>query len=125
MISVTHKGSFKNIESFFKRAPKVDIRSILEKYAKRGVDALSANTPQDTGLTANSWGYDIHQSNGDYTITWTNTNVVSGIPVAILLQYGHATKNGGFVQGVDFINPALKPLFDDLSKDLWEEVKSL
>ena len=125
MISVTHNGSFKNIESFFKKAPKVDIRSILEKYAKRGVDALSANTPQGTGLTANSWGYDIHQSNGDYTIIWTNTNVVSGIPVAILLQYGHATKNGGFVQGVDFINPALKPLFDDLAKDLWEEVKSL
>lgn len=125
MISITQKGSFKHIESFFKRAPKIRVRDILEKYAKRGVDLLSANTPIDTGLTANSWGYEIHQSGDDYTITWTNTNVVSGIPVAILLQYGHATKNGGYVQGIDFINPALKPLFDNLANELWEEVKSL
>lgn len=125
MISVTQKGSFKHIEAFFKRAPKINVRDILEKYAKRGVDALSANTPIDTGLTSSSWGYEIHQSGEDYTITWTNTNVVSGIPVAILLQYGHATKNGGYVQGIDFINPALKPLFDEFAKELWEEVKSL
>ena len=97
----------------------------LEKYAKRGLEALQSNTPVDTGLTRDSWGYEISFTNSYVSIIWTNTNVVDGVPIAIILQYGHATGTGGYVQGRDYINPAIQPIFDEMAEDIWKEVKSL
>lgn len=122
MIVVKHRGSFKNTEAFLNRAIKKNYREILEKYAKKGVQALSAATPVDTGLTANSWDYEITYTKNSFSISWTNSNVVKGVPIAIILQYGHATRGGGYVQGRDYINPALQPIFDQLAKEVWEEV---
>lgn len=122
MIVVKHRGSFKNTEAFLNRAMKKNYREILEKYAKKGVQALSSATPVDTGLTANSWDYEISYTKNAFSISWTNSNVVNGVPIAIILQYGHATGGGGYVQGRDYINPALQPIFDQLAKEVWEEV---
>ena len=96
----------------------------LNQYGRRGVDALSAATPIDSGKTASSWNYEIHRSKDLVEIVWTNSNVNDGAPIVILLQYGHATGNGGYVQGYDFINPAIRPIFDEIEKDLWKEVTS-
>lgn len=95
---------------------------ILDKYGQAGVNALSAATPIDSGATASSWYYEITESKGNYTITWSNSNVADGVPIVILIQYGHATKNGGYVQGIDFINPTLKPMFKKIADDAWMEV---
>lgn len=124
MIGVTHSGDFKNIDAFFKRIFKSDseIRRILEYYGPNGVDALTAATPIDSGMTANSWGYEIRISRNAAQIWWTNSNNEFGVPVAILLQYGHATGNGGFVLGNDYINPALKSIFDNIADEIWREV---
>lgn len=124
MITVKHTGSFKNVEKFLYKASRTNVLSILDKYGRQGVEALASATPTDSGLTADSWKYEVRNSKGSYSITWTNSNVVNGVPVVILLQYGHATKNGGFVQGRDFINPAIQPIFDKISEDLWKEVTS-
>ena len=121
-IVVKHKGNFNQTEKFLKRASRMDCRRILEKYAQEGVAALAAATPVDTGLTANSWDYEIRVSRGRYSITWTNSNIVDGVPVAVILQYGHGTRNGGWVQGRDYINPALQPIFDKIANELWREV---
>lgn len=96
--------------------------SIIERYAKAGVDALSSATPVDSSNTANSWGYEVKKQGKSVTITWYNTNVVGGVPIVILLQYGHGTRNGGYIQGRDFINPTLRPLFDKMADDVWREV---
>lgn len=126
MITFSHKGGFQHTEKFLKYATNKELYiPILEKYAREGVAALSSATPKDSGLTAESWKYKITASKGLYSITWMNTNVVDGVPIAIILQYGHATRNGGYVQGIDYINPALKPIFDKLSNALWQEVKAL
>lgn len=122
MITFKHTGSFKNIEKFLHKASRTNILSILDKYGRQGVTALASATPTDSGLTADSWKYEVRNTKGSYSITWTNTNVVDGVPVAILLQYGHSTKNGGFVQGRDFINPAIQPIFDKIAEELWKEV---
>lgn len=122
MVVISHKGSLRNTESFLNRNKKVNYMAILKKHAQDGVDALASATPIDSGLTADSWGYDIQVSNGSATIRWTNSNVVDGVPIAIILQYGHGTRNGGYVQGIDYINPALKPIFDKLANDVWKEV---
>lgn len=122
MVVVKHRGNFKRTEDFLKRATKIDYLKILEKYGKQGVAALSAATPVDTGKTANSWGYEITHVRGLYTISWTNTNVVDGVPIALVIQYGHATRNGGYVQGYDYINPALKSIFDNMADEAWREV---
>lgn len=95
---------------------------MLQKYGREGVRALSSATPIDSGKTANSWDYEIKQYQGGARISWTNSNVVDGVPIAIILQYGHGTRNGGYVQGRDYINPAIQPIFDKLAKDVWEEV---
>lgn len=124
MIKFTHKGNFKNAEKFLKKAYGKDYYYILERYAKQGVEALRAATPVDSGDTAGSWGYEIHISRDSFNIYWTNDNIEDGVPIAILLQYGHATKNGGFVQGRDFINPAIQPIFDLMAEELWREVTS-
>lgn len=122
MIVVKHQGSFRNTESFLLRNKRVRYEHILKKYAQEGVDALVAATPIDSGITADSWGYEIKFSNGSVSITWTNSHIVDGAPIAILVQYGHGTRNGGYVQGRDYINPAMKSIFDRIANDVWKEV---
>ncbi len=123
-MGVVVRGSFKNTDRFFKRATDGSFYRRLERYAKEGVAALSAATPTDTGLTANSWDYEITRTSDRIVISWTNSNVVNGwANVAILIQYGHGTRNGGYVEGIDYINPAMRPIFKKLADAIWEEVK--
>ena len=124
MVSFNHRGSFDKLESFLDSMKKLDIRKIAELYAQQGVDALAAATPMDSGLAASSWGYDIQQSSSTVTIIWTNSNVESGFPVAIMLQYGYGTGTGGYVQGQDYINPAIQPIFDRIADGVWKVVTS-
>lgn len=124
MITFEQSGDFHNLESFLKRMSKRDIFSTLDKYGRLGVNALSNATPADSGLAAASWDYEVKKSRDQYSITWTNSNVENGFPVVVMLQYGHGTRNGGYVQGHDFINPALKPIFDQIADEVWKAVKS-
>lgn len=124
MIVFTQKGDFKKTEKFLNKASKAAYFRKLEKYAREGVKALSAATPVDTGKTAASWSYEIRQTKGSVSIYWTNSNVNKGVPIAIILQYGHGTNNGGYVQGIDYINPALRPVFERLAEETWKEVTS-
>ena len=122
MISFRHKGDFSKLTAYLERNKKgVNIRS-LEQYAKEGVAALSSATPVDTGLTASSWFYEIEDQNGIVRISFCNSNIQNGIPIAILLQYGHGTNNGGWVEGRDYINPAIRPIFDKILNNAWKEV---
>jgi hypothetical protein len=124
-VRFNHHGNFKNIDRFLKNNSSIRTKyyNLLRKYGERGVKALVEHTPKDTGKTADSWSYEIRRTNKGFSIEWHNDNTDGGVPIIVLLQYGHATGNGGWVQGVDIINPALKPIFDELSNDLWEEVK--
>lgn len=126
VITFTHKGNFNRFETFLAKVVhmKPVVRRILEKYGRLGVEALKEATPKDTGKTANSWTYEIvEESNGNLKIVWHNTYVANGwVPVAILLQYGHATGNGGYVQGRDYINPAIESIFHKLADEAWKEV---
>ncbi len=122
MIGVRQRGNFKNTEKFLKRSFGRDYLGILEKYAQQGVMALSASTPVRTGLTANSWGYEIIQNENGLSIVWTNSNVNKGVNIALILQYGHGTRNGGYVVGIDYINPALRPIFEKMADSAWKEV---
>lgn len=122
MIRFKQKGDFKNLESFLNKANKFDMRSILDRYGREGVEALRSNTPIDSGLTASSWDYYIETNKRTSKIVWTNTHNISGVNIAIILQYGHATKNGGYVQGRDYINPAIRPIMDKIAEDVWREV---
>lgn len=124
MISFSSRGSFKKTESFLRNAQRVDILSILNEAGREGVTALALATPVDSGLTARSWRYEASAKNGKYTVTWLNSDVESGFPVAIMLQYGYGTGTGGYVQGRDYINPALKPIFDRISNKVWKAVTS-
>ena len=121
MLSFQTKGSWANTFAFLRKTQTVKL-SNLEKYAQQGVDALAAATPVDSGLTAQSWYYKIIEREGSITIEWLNRNVQDGVPIAVILQYGHGTGTGGYVEGVDYINPALKPLFDKIAHHAWEEV---
>lgn len=122
MIRYRQKGSFKNLTMFLERAQKTFDVSILDKYGQQGVAALASATPIYSGKTASSWGYVIEQKKGSVTITFTNTNIQNGVPIAIILQYGHGTSNGVWVEGRDYINPALRPIFDKLVDEAWREV---
>ena len=122
MIVVKHKGDFSKTLKYMRQLSTKDCRHILERYGQEGVVALAAATPSDTGLTARSWGYKVEITKNSYAITWTNSNVVNGVPIAIILQYGHGTRNGGWVEGRDYINPALQPIFDKIAKEAWREV---
>ena len=116
MITITHKGDFKPTLDFLAKCDRgIDVEA-LRKYGEMGVQALREATPKDTGKTANSWSYEIIRKTGSVTLQWKNTNIVDGVPVAIVLQYGHATKTGGYVEGRDYINPALQPVFDEIVK---------
>lgn len=123
MLRFTQSGNFNRTEAFFKKNKDVSaiIRKIVTKYANDGLNALKLLTPKDSGLTADQWSYKI-QKNG---IVYENTSVVNGQHIVILLQYGHATKGGGYVQAIDFINPALRPIFDQISLECWKEVTSI
>lgn len=122
IISFRHKGNLKKTEKFLEVAAKKEYLPILMKYGAVGVSALVDATPVDTGLTASSWDFKIKQTQDSVRIIWTNSHVVDGVPIAIILQYGHGTRNGGYVQGRDYINPALKPVFDRIAEDVWREV---
>jgi len=125
MITFKHHGDFKRTEGMFKRMSRFEIRSILNKYGKKGVDALADATPKDTGLTASSWEYQVSKSGTGYSITWNNTNVNNGVNIALILQLGHGTGTGGYVQGVDYINPALASIFEQLADEAWQEVSKV
>jgi hypothetical protein len=119
-----HSGSFSNTESFLKSVSKLDIPGILQSCARDGVNALARATPVDSRLASSSWGYEVSSSGGGCTISWTNSDVENGFPVAIMLQYGYGTGTGGYVQGRDYINPAMKPVFDMIADKVWKAVTS-
>lgn len=122
MISVKHKGDYSKVIRYLERVKKgVNIRS-LDKYGRQGVAALSANTPVLTGLTAASWYYEIEDKHGTVELRFCNSNIQNGVPIAIILQYGHGTRNGGWVEGRDYINPAIQPIFDEIAQNAWKEV---
>lgn len=123
MITIRQRGDFKNLTSFLERSKEAFNLGILDKYGRQGVAALKASTPKDTGKTADSWYYRINSNNGTVSLSFHNSNVNKGVPIAIILQYGHATGNGGYVEGVDYINPALQPVFQKLADEAWKEVK--
>lgn len=122
MISIRQKGDYSKVTGYFERVLEVIKLGRLDKYGRRGVEALSSATPKDTGKTSESWIYEIRHGKESASIVFKNTNVVDGVPIAIILQYGHATNGGGYVTGYDYINPALRPVFEELSKEAWAEV---
>lgn len=124
MIAIEQHGNFKNTEKFLKTMAKPLFKNRLEALCQQGVMALKKATPVDTGLTASSWDYQIEYGNGYVNIYWTNSNVQNGISIAILLQYGHGTNGGGYVRGIDYINPAIRPIFEKLASNAWKEVTS-
>lgn len=125
MITFRHKGDFSKFNRFLEKAKEAVRLGDLDKYGREGVAALSSATPVDSGLTASSWYYEIERKNGSASITFHNSNIQNGVPIAIILQYGHGTRNGGWVQGRDYINPAIQPIFDKIANDAWREVTKL
>ena len=125
MITFKHKGDFSNLTRFLERAKEVAHMGDLDKYGRAGVEALASATPVDSGETANSWYYEITNSNGSAKITFNNSNIQNGVPIAIILQYGHGTGTGGWVEGRDYINPAIQPIFDEIANNAWREVTKL
>jgi len=125
MITIKQTGDFKNTERFLKNAKILQVRNILEGYGEKGVIALSVATPKDTGITAASWNYKIEVTSGGYSIGWYNSHEENGIKPAILIQYGHGTRGGSYVQGIDYINPAMAPILDDIADAIWKEVSKL
>lgn len=123
MIGIKQKGDFKNLSSFLERAKEKVNLGMLDEYGRRGVAALMAATPKDTGKTSESWYYKIDRSDGMISLSFHNSNENQGVPIAIILQYGHATGNGGYVEGIDYINPAIQPLFIELADKAWKEVR--
>lgn len=125
MISFRHKGDFSKLTRFLERAKEVVHLGCLDKYGREGVAALASATPVDTGLTADSWYYKITNDGQSAKVTFYNSNIQNGVPIAIILQYGHGTRNGGWVQGRDYVNPAVQPIFDKLANEAWREVTKL
>lgn len=122
MISFRQKGDFSNLSSYFEKVKEKVKLGDLDKYGRAGVAALASATPVDSGQTANSWYYEIERQNGSVSIVFNNSNVNKGVPIAIILQYGHGTGTGGWVQGRDYINPAIQPIFDEIANNAWKEV---
>ena len=125
MITFRHKGNFDKLTIYLEKAKKTARLGDLDKYGRKGVAALASATPVDTGLTASSWYYEIKRQNGVVSLNFCNSNINNGVPIAIILQYGHGTRNGGWVEGRDYINPAIQPVFDQITKDAWREVAEL
>lgn len=122
MITFKHKGNFNNTEAFFNRVLRKNYRNILAKYGQMGVEALRNATPSSSGKTAESWDYGIEEGKGKVTLYWTNSNENRGVNIAVLLIYGHALPNGGYVQGNDFVTPAMRPIFEKIAEESWKEV---
>lgn len=125
MVKIRQKGDFSKTLKYLGKLKNPIKTDILDKYGREGVAALSSATPVDTGLTASSWYYKIEKNNGSISIGFYNSNIIDEVPIAIILQYGHGTRNGGWVQGQDYINPAIKPIFDKIAKKAWEEVTKI
>ena len=125
MIEIRQKGDFSKTRKYFERLSEADLFKVLDKYGREGVVALASATPTETGLTANSWYYTIEYTRGSASISFHNSNIQNGVPIAIILQYGHGTRNGGWVEGRDYINPALQPIFDRIAEHAWREVTKL
>ena len=125
MISFRQKGDFSKLTHFLERAKESVRIGDLDKYGREGVAALSSATPIDSGETANSWSYEITNKNGCAPLAFKNSNIQNGVPIAIILQYGHGTRNGGWVQGRDYINPAIQPIFDEIVNNAWREVTKI
>ena len=125
MITFRQKGDFSKLTRFLERAKETIRLGNLDKYGREGVAALASATPIDSGKTASSWYYKIDNKNGYASINFCNSNINKGVPIAIILQYGHGTRNGGYVQGRDYINPAIRPIFDKIADDAWREVTKL
>lgn len=124
MFSIRHRGSFKNIESFLTKMQRREMFAGLNSLGQEGVNALAEATPVDSGVTAADWYYTVETDSQGARISWRNDNLVAGTPLVILLQYGHGTGTGGYVQGRDFINPAIKPIFDRIADEIWKVVTS-
>ena len=122
MIKFRQKGDFSKLTSYLERVKGVFNLSILDKYGREGVAALASATPVESGLTASSWSYEIVKENGRVRIAFNNSNIQNGVPIAVILQYGHGTGTGGWVEGRDYINPAVQPIFDKIANDAWREV---
>lgn len=125
MISFRQKGDFSKLNRFLEKAKGAAHLSVLDKYGREGVAALSSATPVESGKTADSWFYEIERKKGSATIVFKNSNVSNGVPIAIILQYGHGTGTGGWVEGRDYINPAIQPIFDKIANAAWEEVTKI
>ena len=125
MITFRQKGDFSKLTRFLERAKEAVHLGDLNKYGRAGVAALASATPIDSGETASSWYYEITNNNGSAVISFRNSNVQNGVPIAIILQYGHGTGTGGWVQGRDYINPAIQPIFDQIANNAWKEVTKL
>lgn len=123
-ISFSSPGSFDKTEKFLQKMLKFDIDKIVSSQAARGVAALARSTPRDSGLSALSWDYEIKKTSGSVIINWTNKDVENGYPVAVMIQYGHGTGTGGYVVGIDYINPAMRPVFEDIAQTVWKAVTS-
>jgi hypothetical protein len=122
MITITEKGNFNNTERYLRRLKSDQLSAVLNRYGSLGVNALSNATPRETGETAASWYYTIVSRKGYYSIRWHNHHVEDGVPIAVILQYGHGTGTGGYVQGRDYIMPAIRPIFDQIAAEAWREV---
>lgn len=125
MIRFRQKGDFSKLSRYLERVKEAAKLGILDKYGREGVAALSSATPVESGKTASSWYYEIKRQNGSVSITFNNSNINKGVPIAIVLQYGHGTGTGGWVQGRDYINPAIRPIFDRIADDAWKEVTKI
>ena len=123
MISVHHKGNYEKLTGFLERAKELLRIGILDKYGKLGVSYLSSATPKDTGLTSSSWTYSIKHGKGTVSLIFSNSNIQNGVPIAVILQYGHCARDGSWVEGIDYINPVIRPMFEELVSEAWEEVR--
>lgn len=122
MITIESQGEWKLTRNWFDRMTKLDLALIMNQFGKEGVSALAAATPSRSGLTSKSWNYEVTRKGNNWKITWTNSNVNKGANIAVLIQYGHGTRNGGYVVGRDYINPAIRPVFDKIAAKAWKEV---
>jgi len=125
MFGISQKGDFRKTTRFLTLAKRIEYKKILDRYGKLGVIRLQQATPIDTGHTADAWDYEVVVKNNNLSIFWTNSNINEGVQIAVILQYGYGTRNGGYVEGRDYINPALQPLFDDIVDDAWKEITRL
>lgn len=125
MITFRHKGNFSRLTAYLEKAKQAARITVLDKYAREGVAALASATPVDTGKTADSWKYSIERKPGYVALHFENSNIVNYVPIAIILEYGHATRNGGWVEGREYIEPAIRPIFDKIAESAWREVTKL